>query len=357
MNFWKEKLTGEVYYEASTERTAKLEKVFISVPQGTGNYRYIGDLNNNGIKEENEFEPVLYDGDYNVTTYPTDQLFPVINVKTNTRWKLKLEDVFVKNSLFDKIFSPVSLESVYRIEETSNEQDTKKIYLLHLSSFLNEQTTLNGFNLFQQDVFIFENERDFSLRFRFFQRKGLNQYNTGIETGFNRERSLRLITRLIEEIGNETDFISLNENLIAPFASNRSRLVTTNSISSDFSYRPERNIEVGFKITVGSIEDKYPAVPTVIDQNDISTRLTFSFVGRGRLRLEIERNELSANPTTNYIPFEVTKGNDIGKNYIWRLNLDYRITGNLQATASYDGRSIGTKKVIHTGRAEIRAYF
>jgi len=37
---------------------SKLQKVFIKVPQGQGNYKYLGDLNNNGIADENEFEPL-----------------------------------------------------------------------------------------------------------------------------------------------------------------------------------------------------------------------------------------------------------------------------------------------------------
>ena len=62
-NFWKP-IIGDYYYEVSTQRTAKLQKVFVKVPQGQGNYKYLGDLNNNGIADENEFEPTIYDADY-----------------------------------------------------------------------------------------------------------------------------------------------------------------------------------------------------------------------------------------------------------------------------------------------------
>ncbi len=61
--------------------------MFVRVEQGTGNYKYLGDLNNNGIADENEFEPTTFDGDYIQVTIPTDQLFPVIDLKTSTRWK------------------------------------------------------------------------------------------------------------------------------------------------------------------------------------------------------------------------------------------------------------------------------
>ena len=357
MNFWERIISSDIYYEVSTERSAKLQRIFVRVPVGTGNYKYTGDLNNNGIAEENEFEPTLYDGDFIATTYPTDQLFPVIDLKANTRWKLEMEKIFDKNSLAGKILSPLSSETSFRIEENSRETNTKKIYLLDPSAFLNDSTTINGFNYLQQDLFLFEHSSEFSMRFRFAQRKSLNQFSYGIEKGFNKERSIRLIFKMIPEIGNQTDFTNQIDNAAAPLNSNRAHLITANILSTDFSYRPQNNIEVGFKIGVSQNEDDFPKIPTILDQNSQALRLTLSLAGKGRLRVEIERNELNANTDQNYLPFELTNGYSIGKNYSWRLNFDYRLTGNLQSTINYDGRFHGSGNVIHTATAEVRAYF
>lgn len=356
-NFWQRIVNGDIYYEASTQRSAKLERVFVRVTQGTGNYKYLGDLNNNGIADENEFEPTVYDGDYIIASIPTDKLFPVVDLKVNTRWKIELEKVFDKSSITGKILSPISSETSFRVEENSKETKTEKIYLLNFSSFLNDSTTIRGFNQFQQDLFFWENSSDLSFRFRFTQRKNLNQYSGGLEKGYNKERSIRIRFKMVEEIGNQTEFVNQVDNVIAPINSNRARMLTSNTITSDFSYRPERNIEVGFKIGVGRSQDDFPKTPTIIDQNSLQLRLNISFAGTGRLRIEIERNELTANTDKNYLPFELTKGNLLGKNYFWRLNFDYRLTGNLQSSINYDGRLQGSGKVVHTARAEVRAYF
>ncbi|HEX3073791.1 MAG TPA: hypothetical protein VHP30_09290, partial [Ignavibacteriales bacterium] len=69
------------------------------------------------------------------------------------------------------------------------------------------------------------------------------------------------------------------------------------------------------------------------------------------------RNELSSNGVDNYIPYEALEGNAIGKNWIWRLNFDYSISGNLQFTVNYDGRIIGAGSAVHTAQAEAKAYF
>ena len=88
-----------------------------------------------------------------------------------------------------------------------------------------------------------------------------------------------------------------------------------------------------------------------------STLAGFSFAQTGRLRFEVERAELIANTVENFIPFEMLNGNQLGKNYFWRLNFDYRVASFLQTTLSYDGRWQGTGRVVHTARAEARAYF
>ncbi len=51
LNLFNRLISGSLYYQTSSERASKLEKVFIRVPSGTGSYSYEGDLNNNGIAE------------------------------------------------------------------------------------------------------------------------------------------------------------------------------------------------------------------------------------------------------------------------------------------------------------------
>ncbi|MFH0733719.1 MAG: hypothetical protein V1773_03985 [bacterium] len=356
-NFWKNFIDGDLYYETTTERSAKLEKVFIKVQKGTGNYIYLGDLNNNGLPEENEFEQTIYDGDFLASTIPTDELFPVINLKVNTRWKIDFSRLQIDNSFWLWWLKPISTETLIRIEENSQEKDLKQIYLLNLSKFLNDSTTIRGSNLIQQDIFLFKNSSELSFKYRYIQRKTLNNYSGGVERGYYRENTFRVKFALVKEIVNQTDFTTSTDNLTAPISQNRSRILLSNLISSDFSYRPYQSVEVGFIVSVGRDEDSFPEKPTIIDNNSQSIRFTLSFAGKGRLRIEMERKELVANNNTNIIPFEVTKGNNLGKNYTGSLNFDYRIGTNLQTTVNYSGRKLGESKIIHTFRAEARAFF
>jgi len=356
-NFWQNLISGDLYYESSTQRVARLQRVFVKVQQGTGNYKYLGDINNNGISDQNEFEPAVYDGDYIILTLPTDELFPVIELKLNSRWKVNPGKIFHANTLAGALLSPVTTETVFRVEENSRETDTKKIYLLQFSSFLNDSTTVKGVIFFQHDLFIFENSNELSFRFRFSETKRLTQFSEGSERGYNNEKSVRIRLKMIEEAGNQTDIAQVVDNVVAPQSSNRAGMILVNSLTSDFSYHPVRNVESGFKISVSRSRDALPKNPTVINQNLQMLRLILSFAGTGRFKFEVERNELLVNTSLNYIPFEMTRGNLTGKNYFWRVNFEYRLTANLQSSVAYDGRIQGQGSVIHTARAEVMAFF
>lgn len=353
----KNAVSGDLFYETTTQRAAKLEKVFVRVSQGQGNYIYLGDLNNNGLADENEFQQTNYDGNFIQTTLPTDELFPIVDFKANTRWNINFEKILTGNNWISTILSPVSTETYWRVEEKSREEDTKKIYLMNLRYFLSDSNTVSGSNTFQHDIHLFRSSSEFSARLRFTERRNLSQYSGGNEKGFYKERGIRVKYRFVKEITNQTEYQNTIDNVSAPASSGRARTVTGNEISSDFSYRPINILEVGFVIKTGRQEDIYPATPTVLDKNTLILRVNLSFAGKGRVRMEAERTELTANTEDNAIPFEITGGNYIGKNYYIRLNFDYRLASNLQTSVSYDGRSPAGSKFIHTFKAEARAYF
>lgn len=356
-NFWEKLIDGDLFYEVSTQKSARLQKVFVRVEKGTGNYKYLGDLNNNGIADEFEFEPTVFDGDFILVTIPTDQLFPVIDLKTSTRWKIDFSSLVNDDTFFDEILNALSTETLWRIEENSKDENYSNVYLLKLSTFQKEATTIRGSNLFQQDIFIFENQQDFSFRLRYTERKSLNEFSAGFERGFYQEKSLRVKFKMIQEVSNQTDLSNIIDNLNTTSFSNRARRVNSNFVTSDFSYRPSRILEIGFRFRTGRSEDTFPQNKTIVDLNSQLVRLNLSFLGTGRLRIEVERNELTANTNINQIPFEITGGNLLGKNFLWRFNFDYRLSANLQTTISYDGRSQGNAKTIHSARAEARAFF
>jgi hypothetical protein len=350
---------ADVFYEASTERSAELQRVFVQVQPGQGQYIWTG-TGNMDVTDEKDFQLSRYDGDYTVITIPTDQLIPVINVKTSTRLRIAPNKFIASPSgWFEKALSALSTESYVRIEEKSSDPQTSQIYLLHLSHFLDPATTILGSQLIQQDVFLFENRPDLSFRFRFLQQDGAGQYSTGDEQSYNRERSIRIRWQLVSEFSNQIDYANKQDNLAASLVSGRSQVISSDDITSDYSYRPEQNVEVGFKIEVSRSEDDYNPTPIIADLNAQSLRTVVSFRGSGLMRIDFSREEVSLENNTagTLVPFDLTAGRLEGKTFLWGISFDYKLSNNLQSSLQYTGRSEQSHTPVHTAKAEVRAFF
>lgn len=350
---------ADALYSVTSERTAIVQKLFVLVPVGQGNYIYLGDLNLNGLQDENEFQLTNYDGNYIKLNIPTDRYFPTVDLKTSLRFALKPSRYFYSTSdnVIAAIYNNLSTETYLRIDEKSKDPNTDNIYYLHTGTFLNDSNTIAGTQLFQQDVFLFENNPEYSLRLRFIQTRTMNQYSSGNEKNLNIQRSVRLRLGLTKDITTQVEYVSKNDRNNAPANSVRNRNISSYSINSDLAYRPIPSIESGFQLNFSRADDFYPVKQTEASINQQILRFVYSFVSSGRIRLEIERDEVILNlPETNF-PYELTSGRPSGKSYYWRASFDYSISKNIQASMNYDGRSEGKKQVIHTGRAQITAFF
>jgi hypothetical protein len=133
--------------------------------------------------------------------------------------------------------------------------------------------------------------------------------------------------------------------------------INTKGLTSELIYKPIPAIEAGFKLDVKKATDTYPLKPTDANINIETFRFTYAFQSKGRIRAEISRNEALLNNNPEFLPYDLTGGTVIGKSYLWNLTFDYRISNFIQATVNYFGRAEGNSKVIHTGTAELRAYF
>ena len=354
-------LETDLYYEFSNQRSARMERIFIRVAQGSGNYKYIGDVNGNGIVDENDFELTRFDGDYIVVYMPSDQLYPVADIKASVRVKLQPARLIPDaTNWFSKALRAISTETYLRVDERSEDTDTKQIYLLNFSHFLNNQTTLAGSQQITQDVFLLENNSDLSLRFRYNERYGLTQFVSSIERSFQEERSIRIRSQLVQEIGNQTDFINKKDQLISTTPTSEERDLVSNALLSDFSYRPTMNWEAGFNFGVTEVVNYFGGKNATANINEEGIRIVQSFPGIGQLRAELHREEVVlsniADPSA-ILPYEFTAGKAVGQSYLWQLTFDYRITANVQLSLNYSGREEGGGLPIHLAKMEARAFF
>jgi hypothetical protein len=344
----------DLFYEVASERSARLERVFQSVPRGTGNYVYAGDLNGNMVRDEEDFRPVRFDGDYIALLLPSDQLVPVTGVKGSTRIRASGKRLVGRAEWWERVIASLSTETYARVEEKSTEEDSWRIYSLDFSRFLNDRTTMTGSNLFTQDVHLFELNPDFSIRMRYSSRHGLTQFARQRERSFVRERSSRVRWQPLQEIGLEVEATLRDDNLQSEPSGYRERRVSTTTVVTDWSYRPEQSLEIGFTIGTGNATN-YDTTRAYLNQEGV--RAVYSLEERGQIRIDLNREESVVSHHGSSIPYELTGGRFAGIAWLWKCSVEYRIAGFLQVTINYDGRSEGGNPPVHSARAEVRAFF
>jgi hypothetical protein len=350
-----------LFYQVVTERAARLQQIFWKVLPGQGQYIWT-DSKHNGqvdITDPTEFQQVNFNGDYILLTRPTTTLYPVVNLKTNLRLNLTPQKFLKSKNLVSAILRSLSTSTILQIAESNQTTNVSDIYLLHLSKFLNDTLTLNGSQLFQQDIYVLQDNRDFSLRLRFLQNKSLSQYSTSTERGYKREQSARLRAKLSDIFYEELD-ASLNvDNVITSYAQ-RAHEIDASALASTLSYRPDNTVQSSFKIQLSKAADAYRNGMTNFMNTEV-LNVTYSILTKGRLSTQIERDEVSiqSNLTESniYLPFELTQGFAPGQTYTWQIGFEYRINSFVQASASYTGRQQPHEPTINTMTAEVRAFF
>lgn len=352
-------ITTDLFYNVTSEQTAKIEKLFVLVPIGQGNYIYLGDLNVNGIQDENEFQLVNQDGNYIKLNVPTDQRFPTVDLKTSLRVYVKPSRYFYMSAdnFIAELVNNFSAETIIKVDEKSKDQNTDNLYFLKLNSFLNDSNTITGLQSVQQDINLFENNRAYSLRLRFLQQKGFNQYSSGNERLSFIQKSALLKLGLTDDIGLQLEYINKLDKNLAPPNSVRNRDILSDAVNTDISYKPIPQIESGFEFKISRATDFYPIQSVKADINQQILRFIYSFAQVGRIRAEIERDEVIFNNSVLIFPYELTQGKVEGKSWFWRLFFDYSLSKNIQISINYDGRSEGNRKVIHSGRGQVTAFF
>ncbi|MBN1155367.1 hypothetical protein JXB12_10660 [candidate division KSB1 bacterium] len=338
------------HYQISNTQVAKKERVYFKVEQGEGNYRF--------NEETDEYEPDDL-GDFILRIRDTDDFIPVIELKANSR--VRFEPGLMlnrqKKSLWYTMLSKITTDTHVRIEEKTEEDDVWAIYRLDLDKFQRTGTTLFGNRNVRHDTYLFENERDFSIRFRYEEKKEVNyQYiEEGVRNTFI-ERSLRIMRRFSDKFSLQLD--AQNASRSYHFTARSDKYIRLNELLWELSYRPKQIIEISLKSKLALKKDQALDPATEANEFSLMPNCSYSFRGKGKIHAELEWTQVNITPDDRVVPYELVGINRKGTTLRWLIGINYNLSTYLRATVSYNGRSEPDRPdMIHIGRAEIRAYF
>jgi hypothetical protein len=363
INEWKGLVTGNVLYEVGAGQEQKREFTFVEVPAGQGEYTW-NDYNNNGIAELNEFEIALFQDQrkYIRVNTPTNQYVKANYVTFNYSVDISPRALIdaAKAKGFRKLLSRLSTSSSMQINKkdisTGSFQFnpfTKKLVdttLLTLSSFLSNSLFFNRVSSkWGMDITHSQNSGKSLLTYGFESRK-LRNITYKARFNFNRKITASIALK------------SISNELNSPKFDNRNYSVQQKVAEPAVSYTHGSDLRVTASY---SISDKKNTVGFFekLTNNAINTEVKYNVLSNSTINGKFSVNTInfsakdpsaSPNSTVGYIMLE---GLLPGKNYLWNLEYTKRLAGNIEMSVQYDGRKPGTARVVHIGRATIRAIF
>jgi hypothetical protein len=351
---WKKALDLRWQYRISTEQLALREKIYLDVGEGRGNLTYDENLQ--------EYIPDP-DGNFILYIVPSGKFEPVTNLETALRLKLEPDKFWRKpTSSWQKILTALSSESYVRLQEETKEANVSQIYLLNLSKF-QKDSTLRGSIVFNEDLYVLKRNRGFSFRLRYKYRDDKsNQYLDPNENEDRQtiERGIRASYKVFSSLKAQSELRQKFTVRKSQQNNSRNRNINSFLVNQDFSYKPSLNWEFGIDSEFGFEKDLVPNRDINLQYAKLLARINYSILKKGRISTEYEYQDVNVinNPNNLVVPFEMARGKKAGVNQRWQLRSEYTVAENVVFTLFYSGRDDANfDKIIHTGQAEIRAYF
>ncbi len=360
-------------YEISSGREQKTQLNFQRSLTNQGEYIWLGDLNENGVKDINEFQlkgSLIDSASYLRVFVVTPEFVAVNTTQLNQVLQINPAAVWKTKKGLRKALSMFSLlASVQIIKKTYADRDKKVGNYFNPFPLRSEAqqlvaTTFNSRNSLyfnrldpkygaQIDVNYVKNR---TLLTTGFENRLLQ--SQGITTRWNLIKTLNLQTAYTYGLkANESDFFKTLQYRF-----------TYHEVYADISYQFKTTLRLSTRYDFAL--KRNPTDSVGVQQAQIhKTTLNARFNRLGKTSVDATLSYASiAYRDKGYVnaqlEFAMLEGLRNGNNLVWTLAFEQNLTANIQLAITYDGRMTGftpglkeSLKPVHTGRAEIRAIF
>lgn len=341
-----------VDYRAASELLAGIERVYLRVEEGRGNFRF--------DESVNEYVPDN-SGDFILRTRQTDNYEPVTDLRMSIR--IMIEPKRMNTNRRNRrtksgFWQGVSTRTLIRIDEKSKDSDSGAILRLEPSKFRNPNTTLIGNLTFEEDLTMLKKKNGSYLRLRYRYLENFNnQFITGGEESLTKEASFRW--RQTRSTSTRYDLEGSRSSTLRSFSSSlrRGRDIISNEVIFNLSHLPSSKVELGAKFTVGRDVDRHSSDDLRASLFEIELRNNYFLKGRGMIRILTSWAHVGVTPIGAPITFEMANGLKEGDSYKWSIKFDYKIGSNLNTMLTYEGKNESFRETRHVGKAEVRAWF
>ncbi len=358
LNVWKGMIIGNALYEVGSGQEQKRAYSYLEVPAGTGQYAWI-DLNADGIQQLNEFV---------IAEFPDQAKFIRVFTPTNDYVKANYNTfnysisinprAFInpKSKGMKKLLSNIYLQSSLQLNQKEQANGFVQLNPFHApltdtSLITRTAIFVNSFSFNKANPkwgFDINNSRNSnkSLLTYGYQTQTLNQWN--LRTRVSISKSFLFNTTLTKGIN---ELVTTSKNF-----DNSNYSLDQYSVEPDISYTRKSNlrITVGYKYNDKKNAPEYGGEKYY--SHSVNSDIKFNILQNTSLLGKFTYTDISYNGNANStVSYVILDGLLPGKNYLWNIDFTKKLGANLELSMQYEGRKPGEGRVVHTGRASLRA--
>lgn len=358
-NEWSGALNGNMLYELGSGQEQRRDFSFIEVPAGQGEFTW-NDYNGDGIAQINEFELAAYRdqaryiriftptldfirANYNQFNYTIDvQPGLVIDQNKSARWM--------------KLIARVSLRSGWQLfrKVVSN----KDFELSPFGKIASDTALIAVNNFISNTLFFNRTSPRWGFEITHIKNSGRSIATYGAEARILEEFTQRFRWNINRKIATSLNLKFGSNELKTPAFDNRNYLIRFRSLEPVLSFQDgtKSRISLSYKYdikdnTLGALESaRIHSLISEVRYNVLSSSIV-------NLRFQMSDIQFKNGAVNSPVAFIMLDALLPGQNFIWNLDFTRRLANNMEITVQYDGRKPGTGRVIHTGRAGVRALF
>lgn len=344
-------------YEIGSEQTPIQEKLYVKVEDSRGFFIFDSTLNE-WVPDNN--------GTHVLVSIPTGNYEPVTAVKANlgVNWLGNglFNNLELNRSGIKRFISELKVRSILQVEEQSKLDDLLSLYLL-LPASIQTDSTVSGITSVRHDLYwYYSQKRDF-INLRYQSRSSLfRQYLDANDNDRRKFLQWDLLHHLNlgQAFLNDANLKYGRQERVSASAGIKPENITSIGIEEKLTWRFWQNWTQSLALELAKENNNTSSNRIDLFYNLTNWQMIVPFSGKGRVQVNFQRLQVEVlNAIPGYvIPYNMAKGKKEGVSYNWSLNAGYALNQYINLNITYSGRKdSGYTKILHTGQAEVKAFF
>jgi hypothetical protein len=356
-------LNGNLLYEVGAGQEQKRDYSYLEVQAGQGEYTWI-DYNGNGIQELNEFEVAQFQDQakyiriFTPTNVYVKASYNTFNYSVNINPRAAINPSTAKGAR--KFISKLNMQSSLQIskKEVANN-------LVQFNPFKQPLTDTSLITLTSNFINTFSFNR-YSPKWGFDVTNALNTNKSLLTYGYESHKlnnwTLRTRLNFTRVLAFDvTGQAGINQLITSnPKFDNRNYKINQYSVEPHFTVTRGNSFRMGFSYKYSDKNNEQGSQEKSLS-NSLSTDIKYNILQSSSITAKFTYNNITFSSmdsvvnTSSTSAYIILEGLQPGKNYLWTLDLTKRLSNNLEFSMQYEGRKPGTSRIVHVGRAAIRA--